>query len=115
MKLLSIIEENFIIECNKNIFVFTVIVFIIFVVYSNSLNTLQWYCQKGVRVFILSIPDNPTSQIPSDEFLCASHEILVDYNGVLVLDFAYKARTKHYVLANTHPVFLGHLKINLML
>lgn len=56
-----------------------------------SLEVLQRWCEKGVRVFIIPVPDNPTSQIPSDEFLSASQEILMDHQGFLVLDFAYKA------------------------
>lgn len=56
-----------------------------------SLDILTQYCKKGLRVFVIPVPDNPTSQIPSEEFLKNSLEIMTDYGGFLLLDFAYKA------------------------
>ena len=57
----------------------------------NTLETLKNYCKQGVRVLVIPVPDNPTSQIPSDGFLKAAREILEDHHGFLVLDHAYKA------------------------
>lgn len=57
----------------------------------SSLEILKNYCSNGVKVFVIPVPDNPTSQIPEDSFLRSSLEILDDYKGFLVLDFAYKA------------------------
>jgi len=56
-----------------------------------SLDLLKQFCDKGLRVFIIPIPDNPTSQIPSEAFLKGALEILEDAGGFLVLDHAYKA------------------------
>jgi aspartate/methionine/tyrosine aminotransferase len=56
-----------------------------------SLEVLKQYCEKGLRVLIIPVPDNPTSQIPSEGFLKSALEILEDANGYLVLDHAYKA------------------------
>ena len=56
-----------------------------------SLYTLQKYCEDGVKLFVITVPDNPTSQIPSEDFISAAQEILYDHNGFLILDFAYKA------------------------
>jgi aspartate/methionine/tyrosine aminotransferase len=57
----------------------------------DTLETLKKYCSQGVRVLVIPVPDNPTSQIPSDGFLKAAREILEDHYGFLVLDHAYKA------------------------
>ena len=56
-----------------------------------SLEILKQYCEKGLRVFVIPVPDNPTSQIPSEEFLKSALEIMTDANGYLLLDHAYKA------------------------
>jgi aspartate/methionine/tyrosine aminotransferase len=56
-----------------------------------SLDILTQYCNNGLRVFIIPVPDNPTSQIPSNEFLKGALEILTDVGGYLLLDHAYKA------------------------
>jgi aspartate/methionine/tyrosine aminotransferase len=56
-----------------------------------SLEILKQYCDTGLRVFVIPVPDNPTSQIPSDEFLSSALDIITDANGYLILDFAYKA------------------------
>jgi aspartate/methionine/tyrosine aminotransferase len=57
----------------------------------DSLEILKQYCEKGLRVLVIPVPDNPTSQIPSDTFLQSALDILEDVNGYLVLDHAYKA------------------------
>jgi aspartate/methionine/tyrosine aminotransferase len=56
-----------------------------------SLEILKQYCEKGLRVFTIPVPDNPTSQIPSERFLRSALEIVVDAGGYLLLDYAYKA------------------------
>jgi len=56
-----------------------------------SLEHLQQFCDKGLRVVIIPVPDNPTSQIPPNEFLSSALNILQDVGGYLVLDHAYKA------------------------
>jgi aspartate/methionine/tyrosine aminotransferase len=55
-----------------------------------SLEVLKHYCDKGLRVLIIPVPDNPTSQIPSEMFLKSALEIIEDAHGYLVLDHAYK-------------------------
>jgi aspartate/methionine/tyrosine aminotransferase len=57
----------------------------------HSLEVLKSCCDKGARVFVIPVPDNPTSQIPNDEFLKGSLEILEDHDGFLILDYAYKS------------------------
>ena len=57
----------------------------------HSLDVLQDACEKGARSCILSVPDNPTSQIPSDVFISEAQKIMKDHDGFLILDFAYKA------------------------
>jgi aspartate/methionine/tyrosine aminotransferase len=56
----------------------------------DSLEILKQYCEKGLRVLFIPVPDNPTSQIPSHDFLRSALEILEDADGYLVLDHAYK-------------------------
>jgi aspartate/methionine/tyrosine aminotransferase len=56
----------------------------------DSLEVVKQYCEKGLRVLVIPIPDNPTSQIPSDDFLNSVLEILTDTGGYLILDHAYK-------------------------
>ncbi|MFO7678056.1 MAG: pyridoxal phosphate-dependent aminotransferase [Thermoplasmatota archaeon] len=57
----------------------------------SSLEQLEEFCKQGLRVFVIPVPDNPTSQIPSDNFMKKALDILQQYNGFLILDFAYKA------------------------
>jgi len=57
---------------------------------NDSLKVVRQYCEKGLRVLVIPIPDNPTSQIPSNDFLNSVLEILTDAGGYLVLDHAYK-------------------------
>lgn len=56
-----------------------------------SLEQLKNHCSKGIKSFVLVVPDNPTSQIPPHSFIKASQQIMEDYNGFLILDFAYKS------------------------
>jgi aspartate/methionine/tyrosine aminotransferase len=56
-----------------------------------SLQQLQDFCKQGLRILVIPVPDNPTSQIPSEYFMKKTLEILEEYNGFLLLDFAYKA------------------------
>ena len=56
-----------------------------------TLDALQTACENGSRGLIIPVPDNPTSQIPSDTFLKSCQEILLDHKGFLILDHAYKA------------------------
>jgi len=56
-----------------------------------SLDELQEFVEQGAKALILPVPDNPTSQIPSDDFLKGAADIMQDHHGFLILDFAYKA------------------------
>ncbi|MDG6219165.1 MAG: pyridoxal phosphate-dependent aminotransferase, partial [Candidatus Thermoplasmatota archaeon] len=56
-----------------------------------SLDELQDCIKKGSRVFVIPVPDNPTSQIPSKSFLKGASDIMQDHQGFLILDFAYKS------------------------
>ncbi len=58
---------------------------------NKTLESLKKSCENGLRNLVIPVPDNPTSQIPSDDFLKSCIEILDEYNGFLVLDYAYKA------------------------
>ncbi len=42
------------------------------------------------RMILLCAPDNPTSQIPSTEFVTAAREAATEIGSFLVIDFAYK-------------------------
>lgn len=57
----------------------------------NSLEFLKQNCQSGTKVCVIPVPDNPTSQIPKDNFLQSILEIMEDNNGFLIIDHAYKA------------------------
>jgi LL-diaminopimelate aminotransferase len=57
----------------------------------NSLEFLKQKCQTGTKVCVIPVPDNPTSQIPNDDFLRSILEIMQDNNGFLIIDHAYKA------------------------
>jgi LL-diaminopimelate aminotransferase len=56
-----------------------------------SLEQLKQHCSQGAKALIIPVPDNPTSQIPSDSFLQSALQILEDYQGFLVIDHAYKS------------------------
>lgn len=59
----------------------------------HALSILEHLCQSNPRckALVVAVPDNPTSQIPSDAFLDATAQILADHGRCLILDFAYKA------------------------
>jgi len=57
---------------------------------SYSLEVLESYCKQGARVFVVSTPDNPTSQIPPDDFINDAYELIEKYNGFFIVDYAYK-------------------------
>lgn len=42
------------------------------------------------KMVLLCAPDNPTSQVLSDEFVKAALDAITEVNGFLVIDFAYK-------------------------
>lgn len=42
------------------------------------------------KVILLVSPDNPSSQILSNDFIKKTHETVKSYGGVIVVDFAYK-------------------------
>jgi aspartate/methionine/tyrosine aminotransferase len=46
--------------------------------------------ERKPKVVMLVSPDNPTSQVLSQEFVVACHEAVKSYGGVIVMDFAYK-------------------------
>ena len=56
-----------------------------------SLDELQEFAEQGAKALVVPVPDNPTSQIPSEDFLKGASEIMQDHEGFLLLDFAYKA------------------------
>lgn len=43
------------------------------------------------KVILLVSPDNPTSQVLSDDFVYAAYDAVKHYGGVVVVDFAYKS------------------------
>ena len=56
-----------------------------------SLDELQEFAEQGAKTLVIPVPDNPTSQIPPDDFLKGAADIMHDHHGYLLLDFAYKA------------------------
>lgn len=56
----------------------------------DSIEELKELCSNGLRTLITPIPDNPTSQIVSYDFLKNCYQILEENNAFLVIDFAYK-------------------------
>jgi aspartate/methionine/tyrosine aminotransferase len=56
----------------------------------DALEKLKQACANKTRLLVIPVPDNPTSQIPSNTFIKGCYEILEDTNGFLLLDFAYK-------------------------
>ena len=50
------------------------------------------YSAKKPKMVLFPAPDNPTSQIPPDEFAKAALDIVTDHGGYLILDFAYKTQ-----------------------
>ncbi len=56
----------------------------------DSLEELKELCSNGLRTLIIPIPDNPTSQIMSNDFLENCYQILEENSAYLVIDYAYK-------------------------
>jgi len=50
----------------------------------------KFLLKEKPKVILLVSPDNPTSQILSDDFIKSTHEIVKSYGGIIVIDFAYK-------------------------
>ena len=59
--------------------------------YQKSIDKLQEFLEQGAKALVIPIPDNPTSQIPSNQFVHAVSDVIEDHHGFLILDFAYKA------------------------
>jgi aspartate/methionine/tyrosine aminotransferase len=55
------------------------------------------------KMILLVAPDNPTSQVPSEEFIKLALEAAQDVGGFLVIDFAYK----EIVWADTYPDYFA--------
>ena len=53
----------------------------------------QFIRTEKPKVILLGAPDNPTSQIPSTQFVRAALEAAKEVGSLLVIDFAYKALT----------------------
>ena len=60
----------------------------------NHKETIREFCDflllNKPKLILLSSPDNPTGQIPSDEFIDAAYGCVQSYGGAIVIDFAYK-------------------------
>ncbi len=50
------------------------------------------YSVKKPKIIMFPAPDNPTSQIPPEEFAKAALDLSKDFGGYLILDFAYKTQ-----------------------
>ncbi len=50
------------------------------------------YYAKKPKMVLFPAPDNPTSQMPPDEFAKAALDMVTDHGGYLILDFAYKTQ-----------------------
>jgi aspartate/methionine/tyrosine aminotransferase len=50
----------------------------------------NYILEKKPKVILLISPDNPTSQVLTDEFITAAHEAACETGAYLVIDFAYK-------------------------
>ncbi len=55
-----------------------------------SLEKIKKLCKKGLKTLVIPSPDNPTSQILSDNFIKNTYEILEENHAYLVIDHAYK-------------------------
>ncbi len=55
-----------------------------------ALEKLKKLCSMGLKTLVISTPDNPTSQILSDDFIKNVYQVLCDNNAFLVIDYAYK-------------------------
>ena len=57
----------------------------------STIDRFQEYLKiEKPKIILLVSPDNPTSQVLTDEFMKATHETVKSYGGVIVIDFAYK-------------------------
>ncbi|MEW5760731.1 MAG: pyridoxal phosphate-dependent aminotransferase, partial [Candidatus Thermoplasmatota archaeon] len=45
------------------------------------------------KLLLLTSPDNPTGQVPKEDFLKSAMEICIDSKAYLAIDFAYKTQT----------------------
>jgi len=54
------------------------------------------------KLILLTSPDNPTGQIPSDEFIEAVYGCVQSYGGAIVIDFAYKE-----IVFGDYPKYFG--------
>ncbi len=59
--------------------------------------------QEKPKMVLLVAPDNPTSQVPSTEFVRAALEAVQDTGAFLVIDFAYK----ELVWGGSYPDYFG--------
>jgi len=50
----------------------------------------EFLLQERPKIVLLVSPDNPTSQILSDEFVLAAYDSVKSYGGTIAIDFAYK-------------------------
>ncbi|HSV26296.1 MAG TPA: aminotransferase class I/II-fold pyridoxal phosphate-dependent enzyme, partial [Sedimentisphaerales bacterium] len=55
------------------------------------------------KMILLVAPDNPTSQVPSDEFVRLATEAAEEVGSLLVIDFAYK----EIVWGGRYPAYFG--------
>ncbi len=50
------------------------------------------FTAKKPKILLFPAPDNPTSQIPPEDFAKAALDITKDYGAYMILDFAYKTQ-----------------------
>jgi aspartate/methionine/tyrosine aminotransferase len=59
---------------------------------NDTIDELNALCQAGkIKLLVVPNPDNPTSQMPCDDFFDAAIRILSKHGCFLVTDYAYKA------------------------
>lgn len=63
----------------------------------------QFIIENKPKVVLLISPDNPTSQVPSDEFVNAALRAVEEIGSFLVVDFAYK----ELVFAENYPKYFS--------
>ena len=63
----------------------------------------QFILANRPKVILLITPDNPTSQILSDEFVRCAYEAAVEIGSLLVVDFAYK----EIVFGGSYPEYFS--------
>lgn len=57
---------------------------------NHSLEEIKKLCKKGLKTLVIPSPDNPTSQILSNEFIKNTYKILEEHKAFLLIDYAYK-------------------------